>query len=88
MSAVTFSVIIASIWSTSESRSGAREAAPALLTSMVMLGSSRSTASTLASAALSPRSAGITLTDRPVSDVRRAAKDFSRSPLRATRIRS
>ena len=64
------------------------EAVPALLTSMVMLGSSRSTASTLASAALSPRSAGSTLTDRPVSDASRAARDFSFSPLRATRMRS
>ena len=40
-----------------------RAAVPALLTSRVMLLSSRSTASTFASAALSPRSAGITLTD-------------------------
>jgi len=50
-----------------------------IVTSMLMLGSSRSVASTVASSALLLRSARSTLTDRPVSLVRRAERDFSRA---------
>jgi hypothetical protein len=67
---------------------GATEAVPALLTSMVMLGSSRSVASTLASSVLLLRSVRSTLMDLPVSIVRRVERDFSRASVRATRMRS
>ena len=88
MSAVTLRAIMSSILSTSVSSSGVTAPTPALLTSMVMLGSSRSVASTLARSALLLRSARSTLTDRPVSLVRRAESDFSRASFRATRMRS
>ena len=59
-----------------------------LLTSMAMLESSRSVSSTLASSTLLLRSAGRTVTDRPVSLVSRAERDISRASFRATKMRS
>jgi len=88
VSAVTFNAIMSCIFSTSAFSNGATEAVPALFTSAVMLGSSRSVASTLASSALLPRSARSTLTDRPVSSLRRAESDRSRGSFLATRMRS
>ena len=76
------------ICSTSLCSSGVCVPMPALFTSSVMLASSRSRSSTRASAAQSPRSAGSTSTARPLRVLMVLANAFSRSRLRATRIRS
>ena len=80
--------IISSILSMSASSSGATEAKPALLTSMVMPGSSFSFVSTFARSSLLLMSATMGVISRPLALERLAADALSGFSLRATRMRS
>jgi hypothetical protein len=76
VSAVMLRSILSSIFSMLASSSGAMEAKPALLTSMVMLGSSFSLVSTFARSGLSLRSATIGVTWSAVALARLASERF------------